>query len=64
MLKKYLGQYKYIHLIGTTDQKATVDIQKIKTRKPKHNSKENHQITREETKGKTNKRRNAKITIK
>lgn len=52
-----------MQFIGTTDQKATVDIQKIKTKKPKHNSKENHQITREESKGKTNKQRNAKITI-
>lgn len=31
----------------TTNQKPTLDIQKIKIKESKHNTKENHQIMRE-----------------
>ena len=49
----------------TTNQKPTVDTQKIKRRKPKLNTKENHQITREETKRRRKEqRRTTKTTRK
>ena len=36
--------------IVTANQKPTIDIQKLERKKQKHNTKENHQTAREETK--------------
>ena len=34
----------------TTNQKPTIDIQKLESKEHKHNTKENHQTTQEKTK--------------
>ena len=45
--------YKYntfMKIMGTVNQKPTMDTQKIKTKESKHNLKESHQVTKEESK--------------
>ena len=38
--------------MGTTNQKSTIDTHTKKKKQSKHNTKDNHQITREESKKK------------
>ena len=50
--------------IVTTKQKPTIDTQKLERKEPKHNTKENDQTTREETKRRKEQRGTTKITRK
>ena len=43
-----IGQY--MNPMVTTNQKPTIDTQKLKRKEHKHTTKENHQTTREQTK--------------
>ena len=48
-----------------TNQKPIIKTQKIKRKKPKHNTKESHQITREESKRRRmEQRRTTKAPVK
>ena len=51
-LKTILYIYRLLHqdLMATINQKSTTDTHKKKKKQPKHNSKDSHQITREENK--------------
>ena len=51
-LKTILYIYRLLHqdLMVTINQKSTTDTHKKKKKQPKHNSKDSHQITREENK--------------
>ena len=48
----------------TTKQKTITDIQKIKKKKCRHNTKESHQITREDKKRSRKEQRRATKTIR
>lgn len=48
----------------TTKQKPIIDTQKIKKKKSRHITTENHQIIKEERKGRTKEQRNYKTTRK
>ena len=41
----------------TTNEKPTIDTQRLKRKEHKHNTKENHQTTREDTKRRRNEQR-------
>ena len=46
----YMHRYPYINLRVTKTQKSIIDIDKKKRKESKHNNKDSHQITREESK--------------
>ena len=52
----------YMNPMVTTNQKSTIDMQKLKRKKHKHTTKENYQTTKEETKRRNEQRRTKKAT--
>ena len=52
---RYSYRSTYTNPMITTNQKCTIDTQKLKGEKHKHTTKENHQTTREERKKQTKK---------
>ena len=62
---RYSNGITYLKTRVTTNQKHTIDSQKIKRRELKHNTKENHHTTKGKTKRKRKEqRRNTKSTGK
>ena len=54
----------YMNPMVTTNQKPTIDTQKLRRKELKHTTKENHQITMGETKRRNEQRRTTKTTGK
>ena len=54
----------YINLLVATNQKSIIDTHTKKRKESKHNTKDRHQITREESKRKRKKQTNKKTTKK
>ena len=63
-ISRYSYKSTYMNSIVTTKQKPTIDTQKLERKEPKHNTKENDQTTREETKRRKEQRGTTKITRK
>ena len=57
---RYSYKSTYMKPMVTTNQKTSINTQKLRRKKQKHNIKENHQTTREETKRRNQQRRNYK----
>ena len=61
----YIHRSTYMNFMKTTNQRPTIDTHKIKTKEPKHNTKENHQTKRNRLREETHKNcKNKKETRK
>ena len=63
-ISTYSYRSTYMNSKVTTNQKPTMDTQKEERKELKHNTKENHQITREEKKRRKEQRRTTKTIRK
>ena len=60
----YIERLLYINLPVTTNQKSIIDTHTGRRKEFKHNTKDSHQITREENKRRKEQKRTTKITSK